>query len=140
MELDIFPETRMLISEVVRRFKRKKFFNIKPTSHSKFDYEERFKFTIIYGFLNNLIKVSPMVYDDKQEKRAKLMKKANVPITNTIILLNSGIIRKHAENNDESDNRLRKVWVEHIARTMRFERDKLNLILGYGISYLNFQK
>lgn len=81
-----------------------------------------------------------MVYDDKQEKRAKLMKKANVPITNTIILLNSGIIRKHAENNDESDNRLRKVWVEHIARTMRFERDKLNLILGYGISYLNFQK
>jgi hypothetical protein len=44
------------------------------------DYEIRFKITIIYGFLNNLIKVSPMMFDDKQEKRAKLMRRLNIPL------------------------------------------------------------
>ena len=44
------------------------------------DYEIRFKITIVYGFLNNLLKVSPMMFDEKQEKRAKLMRKFNIPL------------------------------------------------------------
>ena len=52
-----------------------------------------------------------MVYDDKQEKRVNIMKKAKIPVHNTIALLNSDIIRKNPENNDEADNRLKKTWI-----------------------------
>lgn len=65
----------------------------------------------MYGFLNNLIRIAPMIYEEKQEKRSRLMKKLKIPIHNTIVLLNSDIIRKSPENNEEADNRLRKNWL-----------------------------
>jgi hypothetical protein len=54
---------------------------------------------IAFGFLSNLIKVKPMVYDDRQEKRFKLMKKQGVSVHNTVVLLNSDTIRKSADQN-----------------------------------------
>lgn len=75
------------------------------------DYEIRFKITIIYGFLNNLIKVSPMMFDDKQDKRAKLMRRLNIPLSNTVILLNSSIIRKSSDGNEEADRKLKRIWI-----------------------------
>lgn len=35
-----------------------------------------------------------MVYDDKQEKRYKLMKRFGITVKNTVVLLNSEVIRK----------------------------------------------
>jgi|688.fasta_scaffold246969_1 hypothetical protein len=40
-----------------------------------------------------------MVYDDRQEKRFKLMKKQGVSVHNTVVLLNSDTIRKSADQN-----------------------------------------
>ena len=93
----------------------------------------------MYGFLNNLIRIAPMIYEEKQEKRSRLMKKLKIPIHNTIVLLNSDIIRKSPENNEEADNRLRKNWLQHISRTMRIEKSFIQLTLGFGISYLHFK-
>lgn len=45
------------------------------------------------------MRVRPMVYDDKQEKRYKLMKKQGISIRNTVVLLNSNIIRKSEDLN-----------------------------------------
>ena len=44
------------------------------TGKDKEDYNERFKFTLLAGFLNKMIIVREPIYDDKQEKRAKFMK------------------------------------------------------------------
>lgn len=55
--------------------------------------------TICFGFLSNLMRVRPMVYDDKQEKRYKLMKKTGISVRNTVVLLNSDVIRKSADQN-----------------------------------------
>lgn len=63
--------------------------------------------TVAFGFLTNLIKVRPMIYDDKQEKRHKLMKKQGITVRNTVILLNSDVIRKSYEQNDTVDTRLK---------------------------------
>lgn len=63
------------------------------------DYDEKFKMTIAFGFLPNLIKVTSMIYDDRQEKRYKLMKKQGISVRNTAILLNSDTIRKSADQN-----------------------------------------
>lgn len=46
--------------------------------YSENEYKERFKMTIAYGFLSQLMKIRGMIFDDKQEKRAKLMKKQNI--------------------------------------------------------------
>lgn len=40
-----------------------------------------------------------------------MMKKQNITINNTIVLLNSDVIRKSSDQNLEVDNRLKKTWV-----------------------------
>ena len=125
-----------MVEDIKKRFKQKKLFPFEHPSND--DYYERFKVTIMYGFLNNLLRVSSMTYDDKQEKRVNLMKKMRVPLHNTVVLLNSDIIRKSPENNEEADAKLKNIWLEHICRTMRIPRPNVNLTLGFGISYLHF--
>jgi hypothetical protein len=48
-----------------------------------------------------------MVYDDRQEKRYKLMKKQGVSVRNTVVLLNSERIRKSPDNNESADHRMK---------------------------------
>ena len=95
--------------------------------------------TIAYGFLSQLMKVRGMIYDDKQEKRVKMMKKNNIDIHNTIVLLNSSVVRK-SDNNIEADNKLKKAWIENIARNFRLSPTDISLTLGPGLSFLHCKK
>jgi len=49
------------------------------------------------------------------------MKKQGVTVRNTVILLNSDIIRKSSEQDDEKDNRLKKTWIQNIATSFRIK-------------------
>jgi hypothetical protein len=62
-----------------------------------------------------------MIYDDKQDRRYRLMKKIGVTVRNTVILLNSDIIRKSADQNEDSDNKIRKTWIQNIANSFRIK-------------------
>lgn len=90
----------MLKEDVEKRIRQRDFIKKIFNDDTKQDLEEKFKFTIAFGFLTNLIKVGTMIYDDKQEKRYKLMKKQGITVRNTIILLNSDVIRKSADQNE----------------------------------------
>jgi hypothetical protein len=57
-------------------------------------YLFRFKLTLLCGFIDNILKVREPTYDEKQEKRLRLMRKENIPTRNTICLLSSSVIRK----------------------------------------------
>lgn len=81
--------------------------------------------TIAFGFLSNLIKVGSMIYDDRQEKRYKLMKKQGITVRNTIVLLNSDSIRKSANQNDEADMRTKKNWIQNIANAFRIKSENI---------------
>jgi hypothetical protein len=92
-----------------------------------------------FGFLSNLIKASTMVYDEKQEKRYKLMKKQGITVRNGVVLLNSESIRKSIDQNEESDNRLKKTWTQNISNSFRIPQENFALTLGQGISFLHFR-
>ncbi len=96
--------------------------------------------TIAFGFLTNLIKVRPMIYDDKQEKRHKLMKKQGITVRNTVILLNSDVIRRSYEQNDTVDTRLKQNWINNIALSFRIKPQNMSITLGSGISFLHFKQ
>lgn len=55
--------------------------------------------TIIAGFIDKFILVKMPIYDDKQEKRIKYMKKFNISNKNTVVLLNSTVIQKPQVSN-----------------------------------------
>ena len=68
------------------------------------------------------------------------MKKQNITINNTIVLLNSDVIRKSSDQNLEVDNRLKKTWVQNIAFNFHINPANLSLTLGYGLSFLHCKK
>ena len=105
--MDIYFETKLLIEDVSRRIKQRNFIHKIYPDETKADHEEKLKMTIAFGFLSQLIRVKPMIYDDKQEKRHKLMKKQGVSVRNTIVLLNSDVIRKSYDQNESVDNQLK---------------------------------
>lgn len=47
------------------------------------------------------------------------MKKQNITVKNTIILLNSDSIRKSGNQSEEVDNELKKVWIRNISNSFR---------------------
>ena len=53
-----------------------------------------FKLTLISGFIENMLKIREPIFDEKQEKRLKLMKKVGIQHNNTICILGSTILKK----------------------------------------------
>jgi len=49
---------------------------------------------IMGGFIENLLKVREPMYDEKQEKRLKFMKRNDIRHHNTVCLLGSTVIKK----------------------------------------------
>lgn len=90
-----------------RRIRQRNFTKKIYPDETKEDHDEKLKITIAFGFLSHLIRVRPMIYDDKQEKRHKLMKKQGISVRNTVILLNSDVIRKSPDQNESADARLK---------------------------------
>ena len=52
----------------------------------------RWKMTLAFGFVDKLIQIKPPVYDAKQEKRIRDMKKSGLKNERTVVLLNSSTI------------------------------------------------
>ena len=48
--------------------------------------------TLAFGFVDKLIQIKPPVYDAKQEKRIRDMKKSGLKNERTVVLLNSSTI------------------------------------------------
>ena len=70
----------------------------------------------------------------------KMMKKQGIQTKNTIVLLNSNILKKSSEHNEEADNKLKKLWVENISNSFRINPMNLSISLGYGISFVHFKE
>jgi hypothetical protein len=68
------------------------------------------------------------------------MKRIGVTVRKTVILLNSDIIRKSPDLNEEADNRLKKIWIQNIASSFRIKPENISFTLGDGISYLHFRE
>lgn len=86
--------------------KKKELFNLDELYDRHFfaeeDYYFRFKMTIIAGFIDKFILVKAPIYDDKQEKRVKYMKRFNISNKNTVVLLNSNVIVKPQISNPQA--------------------------------------
>jgi hypothetical protein len=49
---------------------------------------------VMCGFIENILKVREPVYDEKQDKRIKFMKRNDIRLRNTVCLLGSTVIKK----------------------------------------------
>ena len=87
-----------MIDDLYNRIDKKGLLELYTSGKEEGDYAERFKFTLLAGFLNKMIIVREPIYDDKQEKRAKFMRAKNIKIDKTLTLLNSGTIRKQSSD------------------------------------------
>lgn len=68
------------------------------------------------------------------------MKKQNISVKNTVVLLNSDVIRKSANQDEEADNRLKSTWIKNITDCFRLKEQQLSITLGHGISFLHFNE
>ena len=64
--------------------------------------------TILCGFIENILKVREAALDDRQEKRIKLMKKADITTRNTFCILKSNVVRKM--DTEEANLKAKRNW------------------------------
>lgn len=86
------------------------------------------------GFIENILKVREPIYDEKQDKRIKFMKRNDIPHRNTVCLLGSTVIKK--PETIEAEERLKKVWIGHLERSAKIP--KCDMTVTHGLSYLHF--
>lgn len=49
------------------------------------------------------------------------MKKQGITVRNTVVLLNSDVIRKSADNNQNADIRIKQNWIQNISEAFRIK-------------------
>jgi hypothetical protein len=92
--------------------------------------------TLFFGFVDKMILIKPPMYDNKQEKRIKDMKRTGIKNERTIVLLNSSVITMPHNANPESIQKTITHWKKVFHTSINVQLS--NLTLTNGLNYLHF--
>lgn len=90
--------------------------------------------TLICGFIEQMLRIREPTFDDRQEKRLRLMKREGIRHQSTVCILGSNVLKK--PDNMEAERRLVESWKGHLRRTANIASS--DFTVTYGLSYLHF--